>query len=103
MREWRHSRACPRRRSASGAHRARHGEGEDQQARKPGSDGAGTGADAGGGISALLLLGAALLFRAPFLGNPVIGSDEQFYILVGDRLLHGLLPYVDVWARKPVR
>jgi 4-amino-4-deoxy-L-arabinose transferase-like glycosyltransferase len=51
-------------------------------------------------VSALLvLLGAALLFRAPFFGNPVIEGDEQFYLLVGDRMLHGLLPYVD---RKPV-
>ena len=41
----------------------------------------------------------------PSFGNPVIGSDEgdeQFYLLVGDRMLHGLLPYVDVWDRKPV-
>lgn len=54
------------------------------------------------GISALLLLGAALLFRAASFGNPVIGGDEQFYLLVGDRMLHGLLPYVDIWDRKPV-
>ncbi len=57
------------------------------------------------GISALLLLGAALLFRAPSFGNPVVvgdEGDEQFYLLVGDRLLHGLLPYVDIWDRKPV-
>ena len=57
------------------------------------------------GISALLLLGVALLFRAPSFGNPVVvgdEGDEQFYLLVGDRMLHGLLPYVDVWDRKPV-
>ena len=54
------------------------------------------------GISALLLLGVALLFRAPSFGNPVIGIDEEFYLLVGDRMLHGLLPYVDIWDRKPV-
>src|SRR3712207_3445789 len=50
----------------------------------------------------LLLLGAALLFRAAFFGNPVIEGDEQFYLLVGDRMRHGLLPYVDIWDRKPV-
>ena len=55
------------------------------------------------GISALLLLlGAALLFRAAFFGNPVIEGDEQFYLLVGDRVRQGLLPYVDIWDRKPV-
>jgi hypothetical protein len=52
--------------------------------------------------SALLLLGVALLFRAAFFGNPVIEGDEQFYLLVGDRMRHGLLPYVDIWDRKPV-
>ena len=54
------------------------------------------------GISALLLLGAALLLRAASFGNPVIEGDEGFYLLVGDRMRHGLLPYVDVWDRKPV-
>jgi len=53
-------------------------------------------------VSSLLLVGAALLFRAPFFGNPVIEGDEQFYLLVGDRMRHGLLPYVDVWDRKPI-
>ena len=28
--------------------------------------------------------------------------DEEFYLLVGDRMLHGALPYVDIWDRKPV-
>ena len=49
-----------------------------------------------------VLLGAALLIRAVSFGNPVIGSDEAFYLLVGDRMLHGALPYVDIWDRKPV-
>ncbi|GGB17216.1 hypothetical protein GCM10011380_03420 [Sphingomonas metalli] len=35
-------------------------------------------------------------------GNPVIHVDEQYYLLVGDRMLRGALPYVDVWDRKPV-
>ncbi|WP_458096250.1 hypothetical protein [Roseomonas sp. WA12] len=50
----------------------------------------------------LVLLAAAFLLRLPFLGNPVIEGDEQFYMLVGDRLLQGTLPYVDIWDRKPV-
>lgn len=44
----------------------------------------------------------AVLLRAADYGNPVIHVDEQYYLLVGDRLLHGALPYVDVWDRKPV-
>lgn len=51
---------------------------------------------------ALLLLLAAFLIRAPQFGNPVIQVDEQFYLLVGDRMWHGALPYVDIWDRKPI-
>jgi 4-amino-4-deoxy-L-arabinose transferase-like glycosyltransferase len=50
----------------------------------------------------LLLVAAAFLIRSRDFGNPLIDSDEQFYLLAGDRLLHGTLPYVDLWDRKPV-
>ena len=36
------------------------------------------------------------------LGYPLIHIDEQFYLLVGDGMLNGSLPYVDVWDRKPI-
>ncbi|MEG3124861.1 ArnT family glycosyltransferase [Sphingomonas sp. GB1N7] len=52
-------------------------------------------------IAALLLL-VAILIRCRDFGNPVIHVDEQFYLLVGDRMLHGALPYIDIWDRKPV-
>ena len=32
----------------------------------------------------------------------MLGFDEQFYLLVGDRMLHGALPYVDIFDRKPI-
>jgi len=51
---------------------------------------------------ATLLLVIALAVRAVDFGNPVIHVDEQYYLLVGDRLLHGALPYVDIWDRKPI-
>jgi hypothetical protein len=51
---------------------------------------------------AALLLVIALAVRAVDFGNPVIHVDEQYYLLVGDRLLHGALPYVDIWDRKPI-
>lgn len=50
----------------------------------------------------LLLLAVAVVLRWHDFGNPVIHVDEQFYLLVGDRMLHGALPYVDIWDRKPV-
>jgi hypothetical protein len=52
-------------------------------------------------VAALLLL-VALAVRCVDFGNPVIHVDEQYYLLVGDRLLHGALPYVDIWDRKPI-
>jgi len=52
-------------------------------------------------VAAALLL-VALALRAWDFGNPVIHVDEQYYLLVGDRMLHGALPYVDIWDRKPI-
>jgi 4-amino-4-deoxy-L-arabinose transferase-like glycosyltransferase len=51
---------------------------------------------------ALAMLTLAFLLRCWWFGNPAIQVDEQFYLLVGDRLLHGALPYVDIWDRKPI-
>ncbi|GAC1575137.1 MAG: hypothetical protein NVS3B5_05950 [Sphingomicrobium sp.] len=52
-------------------------------------------------IPALLFL-VALAARAQTFGNPVLGYDEQFYLLVGDRMLHGAVPFVDIFDRKPI-
>jgi hypothetical protein len=49
----------------------------------------------------LLLLGFALLIRGPSFGEWNFDIDEQFYALVGQRLLAGDLLYVDIWDRKP--
>lgn len=49
---------------------------------------------------ALIVL-AVLAIRLPAIGNPILDFDEQLYLLVGDRMLHGLWPYVDLWDRKP--
>jgi hypothetical protein len=50
--------------------------------------------------AALLLIATAL--RIWDFGNPVIHVDEQYYLLVGDRMLRGALPYIDIWDRKPI-
>ena len=52
-------------------------------------------------VAAILLL-AAFAIRSAQFGNPLIHVDENFYLLVGDRMLHGALPYVDIWDRKPI-
>jgi len=50
----------------------------------------------------LLLALFTLLTRGWIFGDPVVNIDEQFYLMVGDRMLHGTLPYVDIWDRKPI-
>jgi hypothetical protein len=55
-----------------------------------------------GWLAAAALLCVTVLFRAWDWGNPVIPVDEQYYLLVGDRMLHGAVPYLDIWDRKPV-
>lgn len=53
-------------------------------------------------VPALLFLLAAFLIRLPHLGDPAYHTDEEFYLFVGNRMLQGALPYVDVWDRKPI-
>lgn len=48
------------------------------------------------------MLIAALIARWWWFGDPVVQVDEQYYLVVGDRLLHGFWPFVDVWDRKPI-
>lgn len=52
--------------------------------------------------SFFVLLGFATLVRLQVMNNPFYGYDEQFYLLMGDRMIHGALPYVDVFDRKPI-
>ncbi|WP_235037562.1 MULTISPECIES: hypothetical protein [unclassified Novosphingobium] len=51
--------------------------------------------------SLALYLPVAFALRLMMLGKPAFQSDEQFYLLVGQRMAQGALPYVDLWDRKP--
>jgi hypothetical protein len=53
-------------------------------------------------LAATIILLAAFAIRGWQFGNPAIHVDENFYLLVGDRMLQGALPYVDIWDRKPI-
>jgi hypothetical protein len=56
-----------------------------------------------GRIAALILLIAAIILRSPDFGNPIVEVDEQFYVLIGDRMVtQGAIPFVDIWDRKPI-
>jgi hypothetical protein len=43
---------------------------------------------------------AALLTRLSVLGETGYFNDESFYLLAGQRMHDGLIPYVDIWDRK---
>ena len=49
----------------------------------------------------LVLLAVSFILRSGDFFNPLPGDDEQYYVLVAQRLLEGGLPYVDIWDRKP--
>ncbi|MES3150967.1 hypothetical protein [Sphingomonas faeni] len=53
-------------------------------------------------VRALILLLVALAIRAWDFGNPVIKVDEQYYLLGGDLMLRGAVPFLDIWDRKPL-
>lgn len=53
-------------------------------------------------LSFLLLFAVTVATRAPYLGDPAPSFDEQLYNLIGQHMLHGALPYVDLWDRKPI-
>ena len=49
----------------------------------------------------ILIAIVAIAARWQTFGNPVLEYDEQFYLLVGDRMWQGMLPFVDIFDRKP--
>ena len=53
-------------------------------------------------LSWLILILAAVALRLPDIGNPLVDVDEQMYLLVGQRMWDGAIPYVDIWDRKPI-
>ncbi|MEO0063255.1 MAG: hypothetical protein RLZZ08_1815 [Pseudomonadota bacterium] len=55
-----------------------------------------------GGWALLLIAVATGMLRAMWLGDPAASADEQLYSLIGNRMVAGDLPFVDVWDRKPI-
>lgn len=53
-------------------------------------------------VSALAFLGLTLALHLMQFGNPVLHVDEEFYLLVAEQMRHGVLPFVDIWDRKPL-
>jgi hypothetical protein len=53
-------------------------------------------------VQFLIAMACAFALRSWQFGNPAIQIDEQFYLVAGERLLQGAVPFVDIWDRKPV-
>lgn len=53
------------------------------------------------GLQLATLLATAFLLRCDTFGDPNLHADEAFYREVGLAMQHGLMPYVDLWDRKP--
>ena len=51
---------------------------------------------------ALLLVAIAVALRLPDFGSPIIHADEQYFLLIGQRMIEGAIPYLDIWDRRPV-
>jgi Dolichyl-phosphate-mannose-protein mannosyltransferase len=51
------------------------------------------------GLAAMVVL--TLASRLPRMGHPAADFDEQLYSLIGQNMLTGAIPYVDLWDRKP--
>lgn len=45
---------------------------------------------------------AVLLVRLPFINFNVLSDDEAVYLMIGEALRHGAIPYVDIIDRKPL-
>ncbi len=57
----------------------------------------------GPALGALLVIAiVSVAARIAVFGNPLVHVDEEFYRLIGDRMLSGAIPYVDIWDRKPI-
>jgi hypothetical protein len=52
-------------------------------------------------IAAAVIMLVAILTRMSTYGHPDLYVDETFYFATGLETLHGAVPFVDVWDRKP--
>lgn len=53
-------------------------------------------------IAIIALCIVIFVTRAPYYGDPTAIFDDQLYSFIGNKMLDGYLPYVDLWDRKPI-
>ncbi|QYJ06614.1 ArnT family glycosyltransferase [Qipengyuania flava] len=52
-------------------------------------------------IACAVIALAVFVIRSPWIGDSNADIDEQLYSLIGNAMLEGQLPFVDLWDRKP--
>lgn len=52
-------------------------------------------------IAFLLLALFTIVLRGAWIGDPSADFDEQLFSLIGNAMLQGKVPFVDLWDRKP--
>lgn len=53
-------------------------------------------------IDLAIILAVTFACRIWWFHSPVLDYDEQLYSYIGQQMLAGKLPYVDIWDRKPI-
>ena len=49
-----------------------------------------------------ILIAVAISTRLITFGNPILYTDEEFYVAAGRAMIEGALPFVDIWDRTPI-
>lgn len=52
-------------------------------------------------IASIIVI-ATIATRFSAFGNPTYSADDPVFLLVGQAILDGQMPYVDIWDRKPI-
>ena len=52
-------------------------------------------------LGAATIMTVALAFRLPYANCGILNPDEAIYATIAREILHGAVPYRDIWEIKP--
>ena len=53
-------------------------------------------------LCVVVIVAVTALTRASTYGNPLYSLDDQLYLMIGNAIVKGHIPYVEIWDRKPI-
>ena len=53
-------------------------------------------------LCVFVIVAVTALTRASTYGNPLYSVDDQLYLMIGNAIVKGHIPYVEIWDRKPI-